>query len=74
MLYVKEICLNQSLKVGFNPFVSGLIGGFCGGIAQTVVVAPCTFLVTAVVTNHDKSKSVLDLLKSNFKAGGIKSF
>lgn len=50
LLFVKEGLIKACRDMGVGGTLSGLIGGFGGGVAQVSVVGPCTFLVTASVT------------------------
>lgn len=66
---IKILNANTSMHMSFI----GLIAGALGGICQTVVMGPCTFIVTAVVTNKN-SLSIGDAVKETFKAKGVRGF
>lgn len=40
---IYDACVNQGMSLG----VSGIIGGFLGGMAQMSVMGPTTYLVTS---------------------------
>jgi hypothetical protein len=73
LLFCKESLIKSCKGVGINETVSGLIGGFGGGIAQVSVLGPCTFLVTASVTG-DKSVSMTQRIVQTWKTRGIAGF
>ena len=49
LLVSKEAILNACQNAGLSPTFSGIIAGAGGGVAQTSVMGPTTFLVTAAV-------------------------
>lgn len=50
LLYSKEVILKACRSSGLGDTFSGFLAGAGGGVCQTVVMGPCTFLITAVVT------------------------
>lgn len=50
------------------------MGGAGGGIAQTVVLGPCTFLVTAMVLSQDASASVSGVAAKTWRERGLGGF
>lgn len=46
VLVVKEAIIEVATAGGISPFTAALIGGACGGIAQTSVMGPCTYVVS----------------------------
>lgn len=73
LLYAKESIIRSCQAFGINDILSGLIGGFGGGVAQVVVLGPCTFLVTAAVTG-DKSQSIVQKAIDTYASQGISGF
>lgn len=73
LLFSKEAFIRLALNSGFGEGMSGLIGGFGGGVAQVTIMGPCTFLVTAAVTGN-KNLSIMDTVKNTYKSQGIKGF
>merc|ERR1719453_2805126 len=58
---------------GISPFASGLLAGAGAGVAQTTVMGPCTFIVTATVTGS-KDLNVGNLIATTWKEKGLKGF
>lgn len=73
LLFSKEAILNASIGAGVSPTMSGFLAGAGGGICQTTVMGPCTFLVTAVVTG-DKNTSLVGMSSKVWAEQGIKGF
>eukprot|EP00755_Sulcionema_specki_P023187 Sspe_Gene.14174::Locus_4897_Transcript_5_10_Confidence_0.217_Length_1237::g.14174::m.14174 len=73
LLWSKELLLSSCLSLGLDPVTSGLIAGAGGGVAQTVVMGPMTFLVTAKVTG-DKNVPTSRRVMDTFKSKGIRGF
>lgn len=74
ILMVSKETINDSLlATGMGPTASGLLAGAGGGVCQTVVMGPCTFLVTGAVTG-DKSVSTMERVKRTYARSGIKGF
>eukprot|EP00746_Dinoflagellata_sp_MGD_P122199 gnl/MRDRNA2_/MRDRNA2_57141_c0_seq1.p1 gnl/MRDRNA2_/MRDRNA2_57141_c0~~gnl/MRDRNA2_/MRDRNA2_57141_c0_seq1.p1 ORF type:complete len:309 (+),score=66.51 gnl/MRDRNA2_/MRDRNA2_57141_c0_seq1:82-927(+) len=73
LLFSKEAILNSSQQMGVGKTASGFLAGAGGGICQTTVMGPCTFLVTAVVTG-DKNTNVGSMAAGVWKEKGIKGF
>merc|ERR1719321_779613 len=73
LLFAKEGILNSCQAAGFSPFVSGLLGGAGGGICQTVVMGPCTFIITALVTGS-KDTTAMGTINKTWAEKGIKGF
>jgi hypothetical protein len=71
LLFAKEGLLNVCQGAGLSPFVSGLLAGAGAGVAQTTVMGPCTFVVTAMVTSQGKEVNVAKLLSTTLKEKGI---
>merc|ERR1719494_131463 len=61
------------INSGQNELVSGLVAGAGAGVAQTSVMGPCTFIVTAIVTG-DKNMKVGKKITDTWKTNGIKGF
>jgi len=73
LLYAKEGINDSLLTSGVNPVMAGLLAGAGGGVAQVVVMGPCTFLVTAAVTSGSKM-STTARIADTFRTNGIKGF
>ena len=73
LLVVKE-CIQKQLKAwGASPTVAGFLSGAGGGVAQTIVMAPCTFLVTAQVLGSPKS-SLMSVIQNTYASKGLLGF
>merc|ERR1719247_2566205 len=57
-----------------NPALAGVLAGAGGGVCQTVVMGPCTFVVTAVVTGANKDVSATSVIANTWKQKGIAGF
>merc|ERR550537_853562 len=67
--------MNSCTNAGMSAGLSGVIAGAGGGVVQTSVMGPCTFLVTAVVTADPAAKVTLGgKISSTWKEKGIKGF
>ena len=73
LMFSKEGIIRTCKSAGASDLSSGLVGGFGGGVAQVIVVAPCTYLVTASVTG-DKSMSLLTRITQTYQRSGIGGF
>ncbi|KEP60783.1 UNVERIFIED_CONTAM: MC family transporter, putative [Hammondia hammondi] len=75
LLYSKECILTWTRRLGASDTLSGFAAGAGGGICQTLVMGPCTYIVTALVT-QDKSRglSVSDKVRDVWKTNGLKGF
>jgi hypothetical protein len=73
LLFAKEGLLNACMAQGISPFASGLLAGAGAGVAQTTVMGPCTFVVTAMVTGS-KDLDVPKLISTTWKEKGVKGF
>lgn len=73
LLFSKEAILGSCQNAGVGKTASGFLAGAGGGICQTTVMGPCTFLVTAAVVG-DKSVSTGALISTTWKEKGLKGF
>ncbi len=73
LMFSKEAIIRGCKDAGIGTTTAGLIGGFGGGVAQVVIIGPCTFLVTAAVTG-DKSIGLMSRIGQTWKAQGIGGF
>ena len=73
LLWSKETILSSCLSLNIDPVVSGVIAGAGGGVCQTSVMGPMTFLVTAKVTG-DKNVSTMTRVRDTFATKGISGF
>merc|ERR1711934_137897 len=75
LLFAKEGIKDSALGMGMNPTIAGFVSGAGGGICQVSVMGPCTFLVTAMVTNTSgKDKGAASIVKEAWQKNGIKGF
>ena len=51
-------------KLGVSSTVAGFLAGASGGVAQTIVMGPCTFLVTAMVLSKRETSVTATILKT----------
>ncbi len=72
LLFAKESIISMCASLGMSEVGAGLVGGFGGGVAQVSVMGPCTFLVTAAVTN--KEASFTSVIRSTISQHGIAGF
>jgi hypothetical protein len=72
LLYSSNYVLDTVHLVGVdrNSAAGGLIAGFCGGVSQTIVMAPMTYVITYKNRNEHAAKDsfVSILRKAGFKA------
>lgn len=62
---LQEFLFAGMKRSGFSDTSSGFVAGAGGGICQTVVMGPCTYIVTALVTNAGKT------LEEGSSTGGV---
>ncbi|PHJ23986.1 mc family transporter [Cystoisospora suis] len=82
LLYSKELLFSLMKRSGFSDTSSGFVAGAGGGICQTAVMGPCTYVVTALVTNTSKNAGergaggggALHKVQEVWKSKGIKGF
>eukprot|EP01100_Stratorugosa_tubuloviscum_P008065 TRINITY_DN3354_c0_g1_i1.p1 TRINITY_DN3354_c0_g1~~TRINITY_DN3354_c0_g1_i1.p1 ORF type:complete len:292 (-),score=127.23 TRINITY_DN3354_c0_g1_i1:130-1005(-) len=72
LLYSKELFDSFFLKYGMNQTTSALLAGAGGGICQTIVIGPCTYLVTSAVTSSNSN--LFEQVANTWKAKGISGF
>jgi len=73
LLFAKEGIMNVVKPMDLGPTLTGVIGGAGAGVAQTSVMGPCTFVVTAVVTGG-KDVSVMKTVSATWAEKGLKGF
>lgn len=73
LIYSKDVIVDGSLALGVGKVGAGFLGGAGGGVCQTVVMGPMTYLVTAVVTGG-KGASVLGTITSTWRDKGLIGF
>jgi len=73
LLFAKEGIMNVVKPMDLGNTMTGIIGGAGAGVCQTVVMGPCTFIVTAVVTG-DKGTSVGKTVADTWAQKGLKGF
>eukprot|EP00808_Paulinella_micropora_P015380 g23156.t1 len=72
LLFSKDAIMRMCDGLGASPIMSAVIGGAGGGVCQTSVMGPCTYLVTAKVTGGESS--VLTLVRNTWNKSGLKGF
>jgi len=73
LLYSKEAISESCVAFGIGRTSAGFIAGAGGGVCQTVVMGPCTFLVTAVVTGDGKT-TVSGAMAKTWREKGVVGF
>lgn len=73
LLFAKEAILSSAKQSGIGDTPAGFIAGAGAGVAQTTVMGPCTFLVTAKVTGGPDT-SIAATASSTWKSHGLKGF
>ncbi|KAL1528674.1 hypothetical protein AB1Y20_010010 [Prymnesium parvum] len=73
LIYSKEAISESCVAFGMGSVTAGFVAGAGGGVAQTVVMGPCTFLVTAVVTGDGKA-TVASTITKTWKEKGVVGF
>uniref|UniRef100_A0A7S0T3K9 Mitochondrial carrier protein n=1 Tax=Erythrolobus madagascarensis TaxID=708628 RepID=A0A7S0T3K9_9RHOD len=74
LMVSKELINREARNAGLSPFLAGLIAGAGGGVCQTVVMGPCTYLVTARVTGASADLSMTQLVAKTFREKGLRGF
>mmetsp|Transcript_9347 Transcript_9347/g.24723 ORF Transcript_9347/g.24723 Transcript_9347/m.24723 type:complete len:260 (+) Transcript_9347:1363-2142(+) len=74
LMVSKELINREALNVGMSPFLAGVLAGAGGGVCQTVVMGPCTYLVTAKVTGSSGGLSMFNLVSKTFREKGLRGF
>eukprot|EP01067_Filipodium_phascolosomae_P007171 Filipodium_phascolosomae@DN5673_c0_g1_i1.p1 len=74
LLFSKEAIFSWLQNCGVNSTISGFAAGAGGGVCQTVVMGPCTFVVTAMVTAKNAERSVVSVISDIWKKQGWKGF
>jgi len=74
LLVAKDAIQDNLQKCGASPTMAGFVGGAGGGVAQTVVMGPCTFLVTAMVLAKDDSTTVAGTIRKTWAERGVRGF
>lgn len=75
VLIVAKDAIQEALRAaGFSQTTAAFMGGAGGGVAQTVVMGPCTFLVTAMVLGKDASATVTSIAWKTWREKGLRGF
>lgn len=72
LLVAKDFVQGSLCKAGVSPHTSGFLSGAAGGIAQTVVMGPTTFLVTAAVLQPGATMS--GVIRQTWREKGMAGF
>lgn len=73
LVYSKEGFNSALTGFGVSPGLAGALAGAGGGCCQTVIMGPCTYLVTGRVTG-DPNEGSMQRIKRTYAASGIKGF
>ena len=73
LVYAKDVIADACTSAGVGEVSTGFIAGAGGGVCQTVVMGPCTFLVTAVVTGGAQT-SVTSTISKTMREKGLLGF
>ena len=76
LLFAKEGIIRSTQSFGLGELTSSLIGGFGGGVTQVVVIAPCTYVVSAAVigAKEGKKMTTMETVMTTYKKNGIGGF
>jgi hypothetical protein len=77
LMVAKEGLKDVAASVGINPFLGAILAGAGGGVCQTVVMGPCTYLVTAAVTGGSSgggAKTTSELIRITYARAGLRGF
>eukprot|EP01068_Selenidium_serpulae_P009607 Selendium_serpulae@DN5273_c0_g1_i1.p1 len=74
LLYSKEMIFDGMTKLGYNETAAGFVAGAGGGVCQTVVMSPCTFVVTGMVTGANKDVTVGAKIRDTYATHGLRGF
>mmetsp|Transcript_19292 Transcript_19292/g.65366 ORF Transcript_19292/g.65366 Transcript_19292/m.65366 type:complete len:284 (+) Transcript_19292:169-1020(+) len=72
LLFSKELLSDGMRYAGAGETLTGFVAGFGGGVAQTIVIAPCAFFVTAAVTGG--GKTMMDTARDIYGRKGVLGF
>ena len=73
LLVAKDAVQDGLRRGGVSQTTAGFVGGAAGGVAQTVVMGPTTFLVTAVVLGKGET-SVATVMRDTWRQKGLLGF
>jgi hypothetical protein len=71
LLFASEALKDGGSAAGLSPGVTGFVAGAGGGVAQTIVMGPSSFLVTAVVTGKEHGATVTGTVTKALRERGI---
>lgn len=74
LLYTKELLLSAMTNAGWNETFAGCVAGAGGGVAQTVVMSPCTFVITSLVTGSSRDATISTIIRNTFRNNGLRGF
>lgn len=73
LMVAKKVLGDAGRSAGLHPMAAGILAGAGGGVCQTVVMGPCTCVVTAAVTG-DCTRSAVGIVRDTYRAKGLKGF
>lgn len=73
LMVAKDACFDGLCKVGVPQTTSGFVSGAMGGVAQTIVMGPSTFLVTAMVLGKEGA-TLSTVISRTWKEKGLVGF
>jgi len=71
LVFAKDAIADGCASAGIGKVPTGFIAGAGGGVCQTVVMGPCTFLVTATVTGGG---DVGAMISKTWREKGVRGF
>ena len=75
VLLVAKDAMETSLKrAGAASTTAAFVGGAFGGVTQTIVMGPCTFLVTALVLGNNKHDTASSVMWRTWSTKGLAGF
>ena len=76
LLFAKDGIIRASKTAGLSDVTAGVLGGFGGGCAQVVVLGPCTYLITAKVSEvkGEASVSMTQRMVQTWQSQGLAGF
>jgi hypothetical protein len=75
VLLVTKDAMETSLeKAGAASTTAAFVGGAFGGVTQTIVMGPCTFLVTALVLGNNKHDTASSVMWRTWLTKGLAGF
>lgn len=71
LVYAKESLNNTFGSMGMSPGLAGALAGAGGGVCQTTIMGPCTFLVTGAVTGN-QAEGTMSRIGRTWREHGVR--